>query len=59
MLLPGCLEVLRAEARRGSRGTGEPRVVTTSFGRDVLHVAAGAVMLAEIYANPAGHGPHT
>lgn len=52
MLLPGCLEVLRDEARRRSAGDGEPPIVVTSFGRDVLPVAAGAVMLAEIYANP-------
>jgi predicted NBD/HSP70 family sugar kinase len=52
MHVPGCLETLRAEVRRRSRGGGAPSVVTTSFGADVLHVAAGAVMLSEIYANP-------
>jgi predicted NBD/HSP70 family sugar kinase len=51
-LLPGCLEVLRAEVRHRSRGAGEPPVVATSFGRDVLPVAAGAVMLSGIYADP-------
>lgn len=52
MLLPGCLEVLRAEARCRWHGGGEPPVAATSFGRDVLHIAASAVMLSEIYANP-------
>jgi hypothetical protein len=52
MFLPGCLDALRAEARRQSAGDSEPPVAVTSFGRDVLPVAAGAVMLAEIYANP-------
>jgi predicted NBD/HSP70 family sugar kinase len=52
MLLPGCLDALRAEVRYRSRDTGEPPVVATSFGRDVLPVAAGAVMLSEIYADP-------
>lgn len=52
MLLPGCLEALRAETRHRWHGGGEPPVAVTSFGRDVLHIAAGAVMLSEIYANP-------
>lgn len=52
MLLPGCLEVLRAEVRRASLTSGEPPVVATSFGRDVLHVAAGSVALSEVYAAP-------
>jgi predicted NBD/HSP70 family sugar kinase len=52
MRLPGCLEVLRAQVRRQWQGGGEPPVVTTSFGRDVLPVAAGAVLLSEIYTGP-------
>jgi predicted NBD/HSP70 family sugar kinase len=48
--LPGCLEVLRAEVRRGSRGDTE--VISTSFGGNVLPVAAGAVMLSAVYADP-------
>ena len=52
--LPGCLDVLRAEVRdrRPRDGSPEPPVVASSFGRDVLAVAAGTVMLAEIYADP-------
>jgi predicted NBD/HSP70 family sugar kinase len=57
--LPGCLEVLRAEVRRRSSGDREPPVVATSFGRDVLHVAAGAVMLSQVYADPAGNSWRT
>jgi predicted NBD/HSP70 family sugar kinase len=52
MYLPGCLEVLREEVRRQSAGSGEPPVIVTSFGRDVLAIAAGTVMLSELYANP-------
>jgi predicted NBD/HSP70 family sugar kinase len=52
MHVPGCLDVLRAEARRQCAGTGEPPITVTSFGRDVLPIAAGTVMLSEIYANP-------
>jgi predicted NBD/HSP70 family sugar kinase len=58
MLLPGCLDVLRAEVRDRCPhwpwdGSPEPPVIASSFGRDVLAVAAGTVMLAEIYADPA------
>jgi predicted NBD/HSP70 family sugar kinase len=52
MYLPGCLDVLREEVRRQSTGGGEPPVIVTSFGRDVLAIAAATVMLSEIYANP-------
>lgn len=59
--LPGCLEVLRAEVRRhgagpraaeGGRGDPGAAVVATSFGGNVLPVAAGAVMLDAVYADP-------
>jgi predicted NBD/HSP70 family sugar kinase len=52
MYLPGCLDVLREEVRRQCAGGGEPPVIVTSFGRDLLAIAAGTVMLSEIYANP-------
>jgi len=52
MHLPGCLDVLRDEARRQAAGASEPPIAVTSFGRDVLAIAAGTVMLSEIYANP-------
>jgi predicted NBD/HSP70 family sugar kinase len=52
MQLPGCLETLRAEVRRRSPATPASSVITTTFGRDVLHVAAGSVALTEIYADP-------
>jgi len=52
MHVPGCLELLRAEARRQAAGDGEPPIAVTSFGRDVLAIAAGAVMLSRIYASP-------
>jgi predicted NBD/HSP70 family sugar kinase len=52
MLLPGCLETLRSEVRRRSPATPESSVVTTTFGLDVLPVAAGSVALTEIYADP-------
>jgi len=52
MLLPGCLETLRAEVRRRSPASRETSVVTTTFGLDVLPVAAGSVALTEIYADP-------
>lgn len=52
--LPGCLDVMRAEIARQSRTCRDPGrvVVATSFGVDVLPVAAGAVMLDAIYADP-------
>ncbi len=52
MLLPGCLETLRAEVRRRSPTARSASVVTTTFGLDVLPVAAGSVALTEIYADP-------
>jgi hypothetical protein len=48
MRLPGCLGALRDEVCRRSP-TAQTPAVTTTFGRDVLPVAAGAVALA-------GHG---
>jgi predicted NBD/HSP70 family sugar kinase len=59
MRLPGCLEALREQARRRSAGLRlglDPPIVATSFGRDVLHVAAGAVMLCQIYSDPVTTG---
>jgi predicted NBD/HSP70 family sugar kinase len=52
--LPGCLDILRSEVRDrwAWHGSPEPPVVASSFGRDVLAVAAGTVILAEIYADP-------
>ncbi|TWP52076.1 ROK family transcriptional regulator [Lentzea tibetensis] len=44
MHLPECLDEIRAR-------TGD-RIVTTSFGSDVLSVAAGSVMLNEVYGHP-------
>jgi predicted NBD/HSP70 family sugar kinase len=57
MHLPGCLEVLRAEVRVRCPhwpwdDSPEPPVIASSFGDDVLAIAAGTVMLAEIYADP-------
>jgi len=59
LLLPGCLDVLRSEVLSRSPwnrspwdGTPEQPVVASSFGREVLAVAAGTVLLAEIYADP-------
>jgi predicted NBD/HSP70 family sugar kinase len=52
--LPECLAQLRAEVASRSRVCGDPdrSVVTTSFGADALPVAAGAVILDAVYANP-------
>ncbi|HEY2579523.1 MAG TPA: ROK family transcriptional regulator [Streptosporangiaceae bacterium] len=52
--LPECLAELRAEVGSRSRVCRDPdrSVVTTSFGADALPVAAGAVILDAIYANP-------
>jgi predicted NBD/HSP70 family sugar kinase len=47
MHLPDCLADLR-----DSVGGQAERVVTTSFGAEVLSVAAGSVMLREIYEHP-------
>jgi predicted NBD/HSP70 family sugar kinase len=52
MQVPGCLEELRAEVRCRSHGGGEPPIVVTSFGRDVLPAAAGAVMLSHVFTDP-------
>jgi predicted NBD/HSP70 family sugar kinase len=57
MHLPGCLDALRAEVRVRCPhwpwdDSPEPPVIASSFGDDVLAVAAGTVMLAEIYADP-------
>jgi hypothetical protein len=61
--LPGCLDVIRAEVAERSRTCRDPGrvVVATSFGRDVLPVSAGAVMLDAAYGDPLGPGtfrPH-
>jgi predicted NBD/HSP70 family sugar kinase len=52
--LPGCLDGLRRAARRGCRPGGDPGrpVIASSFGGDALPVAAGAVLLDAVYANP-------
>jgi predicted NBD/HSP70 family sugar kinase len=52
MQVPGCLEELRGAVRRRSHGGGEPPIVATSFGHDVLPAAAGAVMLAQVFTDP-------
>jgi predicted NBD/HSP70 family sugar kinase len=52
--LPECLADLRAEVSERSRTCGDPgrTVIATSFGVDALPVAAGAVVLDAVYANP-------
>jgi predicted NBD/HSP70 family sugar kinase len=54
--LPGCLDELRLAAGRRSRPGGDAGrpVIATSFGHDALPVAAGAVLLDAVYANPVG-----
>jgi predicted NBD/HSP70 family sugar kinase len=54
--LPECLEDLRAEVSERSRAGGDRGrcVIATSFGADALPVAAGTVVLDEVYANPLG-----
>jgi predicted NBD/HSP70 family sugar kinase len=54
LYLPQCLDDLRAEVSERSRVCSDPvrSVVTTSFGGDALPVAAGAVLLDAVYANP-------
>jgi len=54
MQLPECLDVLRAEvgARSRVRADSGRSIIATSFGSRVLEVAAGAVMLDAVYANP-------
>jgi len=52
--VPGCLEILRAEAGERSRCLANPghAIVAASFGDDVLPVAAGTVILDALYADP-------
>jgi len=52
--VPGCLEILRAEASARSRLCADPgrSIVATSFGDKTLSVAAGTVILDALYANP-------
>ena len=54
LFLGDCLDVLREEVAARSRVCDDPEhcVVPTSFGTDVLPVAAGAVLLDAVYANP-------
>lgn len=55
ILLPGCLDALRAEVAARSRTCRDvSRVVPTSFAGDVLPVSAGAAMLDAIYSDPHG-----
>jgi predicted NBD/HSP70 family sugar kinase len=58
-LVPGCLEVLRAEVGERSRLCADPgrSIVAGSFEADILPVAAGTVILDELYANPLPSGP--
>jgi predicted NBD/HSP70 family sugar kinase len=52
--LPECLNDLRAEVRERSRLRRDPgrSIIATSFGGDALPVAASAVLLDAVYANP-------
>lgn len=51
--LPECADALRAEVAATSRACPSPSaVLPSSFGLDVLGVAAGAVQLDAIYADP-------
>jgi predicted NBD/HSP70 family sugar kinase len=52
--LPGCLDELRAEVGERSRLCRDPArsIIATSFGADALPVAASAVLLDAVYANP-------
>lgn len=52
--LPECLDEMRDEVGRRSRVSPDPAcsVFATSFGGDALAVAAGAVLLDAVYANP-------
>ncbi|WP_250031343.1 ROK family transcriptional regulator [Paractinoplanes maris] len=54
--LPGCLAALRAETARWSSGSADGAAVVraSSFGRDVLAVAGGAVALDQVFAAPLG-----
>jgi predicted NBD/HSP70 family sugar kinase len=55
--LPECLEEIRAEVGERSLVRREPgrSVIATSFGADVLPVAAGAVLLDAVYSDPLRH----
>jgi predicted NBD/HSP70 family sugar kinase len=60
LFAPECLAELRTEVRARSHVCRDPEstVVTTSFsGPEVLGVAAGAVMLDAVYADPLGLRP--
>ena len=51
--LPECVDALRAEvAAASSLCTSPELVLPSSFGADVLGVAAGAVQLTALYADP-------
>ncbi|MFD1152051.1 sugar kinase, partial [Saccharothrix hoggarensis] len=51
--LPECADALRAEVAATSRACPSPSsVLPSSFGLDALGVAAGAVQLDAIYADP-------
>ncbi|GAB3897056.1 hypothetical protein GCM10029964_079340 [Kibdelosporangium lantanae] len=51
--LPECVEALRAEVLAASRVCpAADTVLPSSFGEDVLGVAAGAIELADLYADP-------
>jgi hypothetical protein len=55
--LPECLEELRAEVGVRSRVCREPgrSVIATSFGANALPVAAAAMVLDAVYADPLRH----
>jgi predicted NBD/HSP70 family sugar kinase len=54
MRLPGCLDALRAQARRRTRRREDPSgsIIASSFGRGAADVAAAAVILDAVYGNP-------
>lgn len=54
MKLPGCMETLRAEVGERSRRPVDPgrSIIATSFAGRVGPVAAGTVILDEVYASP-------
>jgi predicted NBD/HSP70 family sugar kinase len=59
LLLPDCLDVVRAQVLARSRAGTDPvrKVVVSSFpAEDVLAVAAGAVALDRVYRDPIGVG---
>jgi predicted NBD/HSP70 family sugar kinase len=57
--LPGCLEALRAAAGEKSRLCVDPgrSIVASSFGDQVLQVAAAAVILDVVYSSPLRRSP--